>query len=122
MAKISEFFDKHPTKHQLEVKFKDLRTASTKICHDAQIVSISDFGIKILVDPSLHYATDQIVELSSSVLNEIPLKNPLLEVTSVKIRPDQMKEVRLMFIEENPESVKKIRRWISYTLLKKEAA
>lgn len=117
IKKVSEFFIKNPPKEHSRVIFQNPMPAEIKTSINGMVCSVSDVGVEILTEASVD--VDQMVELTTSLFYEIPLKNPLMSVASVKSELTGLRRVQLTFLELDREAVLKIQRWISYNKLKK---
>lgn len=117
IKKVTEFLVKNPPKEHSRVTFQTPLPAEVKTSINGMVCSVSDVGVEILTDAVVE--VDQMVELTTSVFYEIPLRNPMMSVSSVKLEDTGSKRVQLVFLELDREAVLKIQRWISYNKLKK---
>lgn len=116
LKKIASFFLKNPPKKHAQFEFQRPQSAEAKICQSVQVTVISEVGVEILTEAKIE--VDQVLELSASVFQEIPLKHPLLRVISVKTEGHGLTRARLMFVDCDGDCIKRIQRWISYNMLK----
>lgn len=115
--KIANFFMNRPPKKYPRAKMDGICGAEAKVRQSVQIISVTELGVEILAN--CPFELDQIIELSTSLFHEIPLKNPLFQVMSTKEDRGGLHRVQLTFLEADPEVARKIRRWISYRPLRR---
>lgn len=116
LEKITNFFKTHPPKIFAQIRFEVPPGGDAKICHSIQIAAISEVGIEVLTQEI--FEVDQILELSASVLHEIPLKNPTLRVQYCRRLKNGRVLTSLRFVEPDRDVIKRVQRWISYRSLK----
>lgn len=110
LKKIGDFFEKHPPSPRSVIHFTQLQTAETRVITSAQVLSMSDLTIELLIEKDVEL--DQILEVSSPLFYEIPLKNLTGRVISIKPMEGELKKVGLMFFNMDLETVRKIQRWV----------
>ncbi len=111
LKKINSFFEKHPPRPYPQFTFAKHSAADGRLSCSVEIISISDLFVEVLIDKPIE--VDQVIELSSAVFMEIPLKNPLLRVVSI-VREGNSQRASLMFLDLDTIATRKIQRWIAY--------
>lgn len=120
VARVSNFFQKNPTKPHPKVVFEGRCMAEARIFRDVEILSISELGLEVRIrqEPEI----DQVMEISSPVLREIPLNQPLMRVLSTHPDENGQHYALLGFAEIERETVRKIKNWISQKRVRRLAA
>lgn len=115
-SRIAAFFRKKPARESPKVIFERNCMAETRVFRDVEIVSISELGLEIRMQEE----PDQVMEISSSALREIPFSQPLMRVLSCHGDAHGSYKVMLGFAEIQPETSREIRNWISQKKLRRQ--
>jgi DNA-binding response OmpR family regulator len=119
--KVTSFFVKNPPKVYPEVRFPHHYPGEAKMYRSVEVTAVHELGVEVLMDEDVE--VDQVIELSSRIFSEIQLEAPLLRVMSVRPHGDgTMKIVRLTFVKESVEHIRKLRDWISFANLRLKRA
>jgi CheY-like chemotaxis protein len=117
IRKIEDLLKKHPPKKQMEVQL-DLANKDTqaKIFFDTKIISISEYGVKIIVSTQIHEGA--LLNLHTNFFNKISIEPPPFRVLSYeKINNEFILNVAFVGMPE--ADLEKLRIWLQKEINKK---